>query len=215
MNGEGGIVYAENTDVEFEPSDSREIEGKATVVKGDRSGWKPVLFVTHRQNLPVSIDLHIRSRGGFTLFGADETGRSFTWYIGAAADRVLVDRKLGGNYEADAPLILPPELEDFRRQLAEADPGEGIDVNPLVVVDEEGVAEFSAPTQILFTRLKSKRPVAHVRSLTGLEGNYPELFVLSEEDTAEGWILIGVDGRGKTYNWYLDGAAEAYLEVLE
>jgi hypothetical protein len=83
----GAQVFAGKADVEFTPDAAGSSTGTAVVPD---TGFQ--LNVQQRLNEMVSVDVDIRSRGGFTLLGEDAEGAPRTWYIGRAADRFLLNR---------------------------------------------------------------------------------------------------------------------------
>jgi hypothetical protein len=85
---EDRVIYAEMTDVEFNPDDRSAMSGLATALTRNAEGEEPVLKVRQRFNETNSIQPY-PSRGGFTLIGEDLAGNIRTWYVDRAADKFL------------------------------------------------------------------------------------------------------------------------------
>jgi hypothetical protein len=82
LNSDDQVMFADKAQVEFTPESIRGDRGAART-----NGYS--VAVEQRIDRPVSIDVHIRSRGGFTLIGTDPNGNPVTWLIGKAADDFL------------------------------------------------------------------------------------------------------------------------------
>ena len=83
-------MYANETDVEFTPFDSRMDQGEAIALNPDREGFQPQLRVTGRIDLNITNDPHVRPRGGIQFVGTAIDGSTQTWYIDKAADEFLL-----------------------------------------------------------------------------------------------------------------------------
>ena len=79
----GEVAFAGKAQVEFTPTSGDRGDANALVEGGF------TLDVDQRINRPVSIDMHVSPRGGFTLLGRDAGGNEMTWLIGRAADDFL------------------------------------------------------------------------------------------------------------------------------
>jgi hypothetical protein len=74
------IVYPGRADIEFDQ------KAKIAIASVTSEGQRPELLVEENLPYPVSLDVHVRTRGGFTLVGTDPDGNEATWYAGRAAD---------------------------------------------------------------------------------------------------------------------------------
>jgi hypothetical protein len=205
-----GMVYAMNTQVEFQPDPENPQAGIAIAVTPAESGWIPSLRVSQRFDDPVAPYPGERTRGGSTLFGEDEEGFSFTWYINAAADRVILHD----------PEATPRSrvMSDARRQRILSMPlkdedAERLHASPLVIIEEDGGCPHSGPAEVAYQALEGSDAIAHCTVI----GAGLELFVLDEHDVdgePSGHVLNGIDRMGRWAAWYLDGAALKMTESL-
>ncbi len=86
---EGKVIYAEKTDVEFDPDEASPTRGLAKALIRNADGEGPTIRVNQRFD-EISMVFPNPSRGGFTLMGEDLSGNGVTWYIDKAADIFLL-----------------------------------------------------------------------------------------------------------------------------
>ena len=87
----GAVAFSKRTKVEWHPSDGG--QGHLYCLT-DRDDWKPDLEIEHKLVINAQVrpaQGGIGSRPGVTLFGHDEAGKGYTWYINGAADEYLTD----------------------------------------------------------------------------------------------------------------------------
>jgi len=212
-----GVVYAQSTDVEFRPDDASCRTGQARALTPAPNGWCPEMRVSQRIDEMVEPSVSMRARGGATLFGDDEEGFSFAWYIDRAADRFITQGSGERESRVTSPLT-PDQIRGLTELEIDASRGTPVDADPLVVVEEDGFTPFAGPTQICLTHLPMPRVDEHGITLTqGERGEYLEIFVTAREavETGRGGtVLSGIDRAGRHVTWYLDGAADEMTEAL-
>ena len=99
-----GLVYSDNTDVEFKPDSPRERTGHVKALTPSEDDWYPEMTVTHRYDLPpVNYEGAMVSRGGISFVGTDSERNDFTWYMDGYADRYLMPRPQGDHFPSETP----------------------------------------------------------------------------------------------------------------
>jgi hypothetical protein len=104
----GDVRFAARCKVEFTPADPADDTGFIKVVPSEEGQWTYSMEVDCREPpLPIvpNLPFYKGVREGRTLFGHDDEGTDFTWYVNEDAKRFLLDRKNG-------VLPVPPEREE-------------------------------------------------------------------------------------------------------
>jgi hypothetical protein len=108
VHPDDGIVFHGPMEVEFTPSKPDGSEGHARCLAPAVEAWQPDLTVQVRYNTYFNPDPDVRTRGGFSWMGIDETGQPFTWYVNRYADDYIVALNQGQMPSE----INPGELEE-------------------------------------------------------------------------------------------------------
>lgn len=215
---EDGIVYAQNTEVEFEPNPQDVRLGHAKILT-PHNGWQPDLVVRHRMPMVVNADPRLRIRGGMTLFGQDSEGHEFTWYVAAAADQFLIDKE---RCEISYP-CLPTLSEDELAQLNAENVGdmspEDWLCDPLLIIDDEGEIAYQGKASIAYALVPAKNRTAWLQANFVTEDGWkPALHAvmaqrkgLLKKDGVQNWTFRGYDQEGLPFTWLIGIPAKEEL----
>lgn len=189
------ILYNARTDVEFTADDASGMQGGALALRPDASGFQPWLSVDgHLAASPTIRNLYAGQREGFTVFGHDEEGRQFTWYIGQAAVEFISRQHLPSSdlvAETDA-------LETF-----------------IVIVDSVGYAVYSGNSWLTISASVQEQYI-HYLELEGTEYSLETVEEIAKRpyfwSRPDGWIYRGVSPSGKDQTWLVGSTARKAME---
>jgi len=215
---EDGIVYAQNTEIEFDPNPQDVRIGNARAVTA-LSGWNPHLIVSHRLDAVVNADPRLRNRGGVTLFGQDEEGHSFTWYYGAAADQLLIDKERCDISYPCLPTLSPQDLAALNAEGVDDGQEEIWLCRPLLIVDDEGEIAYQGEVSIGYNAIHSQLRAAWLRANFVTEDGWrPALHAIQaqrkgllKKDGEHNWTFRGYDTEGLPFTWLIGIPAEEEL----
>jgi|GEM_PF-2638988 len=207
-HAEDGIVYVQNTKVEFDPDPNDARLGRIKALT-PYQGWHPELTITQYLELPQNATPTLRIRVGCMLVGTDDEGQNFTWHIDAAADQVLIDKERCEISYPCLPDITPEQLAFLNSDPVNELLGETWVCKPLVIIDDEGDVAYQGEASIIYTPVRSELQKAYLMANFVTEDGWrPTMHAvlarrkgLIAKDFEHNWNFRGYDEEGMPFTW--------------